>query len=73
MDGSGRKAIIRLSKKKTSRIGCMEMEDGKWSKGLRKTKNLKKCDYGWMEESHKTNADVRDTCMVPSVQIGLRY
>jgi hypothetical protein len=31
------------------------------------------CDYGWVqEESNETDADEGDTCMVPSVQIGLR-
>jgi hypothetical protein len=37
-------------------------------------KNLKKCDYDWVqEELNETDADVGDTCMVPSEQIGLRY
>ena len=35
-------------------------------------KNLK-CDYGWVQESNEKDADVSGTCMVPSVQIGLRY
>ena len=37
-------------------------------------KTLKKCDYGWVQEkSNETDADVGDTCMVPSVQMSLRY
>ena len=36
-------------------------------------KNLKKSDYGLVQELNETDADVGDTCMVPPVQIGLRY
>ena len=36
-------------------------------------KNLKKCDYGWVQELNETDGDVGDKCMVPPVQIGLRY
>ena len=41
-------------------------------------KNLKKFDYVFeyvwaQEESNEMDADVGDMCMVPSVQIGLRY
>ena len=37
-------------------------------------KNLKKRDYSWVQEKpNETDADVGDTCMVPSVQIDLRY
>jgi hypothetical protein len=43
--------------------GCMEMEDGQWSKGLRK---MKKCDYGWVQkEANETDANIGDTCMIP--------
>ena len=37
-------------------------------------KNLRKCDYGWLKELlNEKDADVGDTCMVPSVRISLRY
>lgn len=32
------------------------MEDGWWSKELRKTKNLEKCDYGWVQDPNETDA-----------------
>ena len=49
--------------------GWMEMEDivGSGVRGLpmRKMKNLKKCDYGWVQELNDTDRDVGDTCMFP--------
>ena len=75
MDGSGRKAIIRLSKKH-HKLGVWRWRTGSGSKGLRKTKDLRKCNYGWVqEESNEMDADVGNTCMVKvlSAQIDLRY
>ena len=53
---------------------CRIYKDGGWwCKKLRKMKNLK-CDYGSVQkESNETDADEGDTCMVPSVQVCLRY